>query len=81
MLVIRFVRVRPWDGPRNITGIMVVGGWAAVLPWVIAMAIEAQGGTVLGGADKFTLLFCLAPLAFTLAILRHTPVIRIGTHS
>ena len=76
ILVVRFVRVGPLDGPRSITGPMAFGAWLSVLPWVLAMALESQGVAVPGGADAYTLFFVLMPLVFTGALLRHTPETR-----
>ena len=78
ILVIRCLRARPVDGPRSITGPMAIGAWLSVLPWVAAMALEAQGVAVPGGASAYTLLFVVAPLVFTWAILRHRPAVSVA---
>ena len=77
VLVIRYIRARAVDGPRSITGPMAFGAWLAVLPWVIAMALESQGVAVPGGSDVYTLFFVITPLVFTWAILKHRPVISV----
>ncbi len=74
ILVIRYVRQRPVDGPRSVTGPLALGAWVAVLPWVIAMAREGAGGAVPGGSDAYVLFFVLTPLVGTWAILRHVPL-------
>lgn len=71
VLVIRFVRVGPNDGPRNLTGPMAFAAWLSVLPWVLATALQTQGVAVPGGADVYTLFFVLMPVTFTWALLRH----------
>jgi hypothetical protein len=76
ILVVRFVRAGPLDGPRAITGAMAFGAWLSVLPWVLAMALESQGASVPGGADVYTLFFVLMPLVLTWALLRHVPSTR-----
>lgn len=78
-LLVRFIRATPWDGPRNITGILVAGAWGSVLPWVITSLVEQAGGKVVGGSDIYTLFFVLLPITFTYAILRHNPVFSTGT--
>lgn len=71
ILVIRFVRVGPNDGPRRLTGPMAFAAWLSVLPWILAMALESQGVTVPGGADVYTLCFVLMPVTLTWALLEH----------
>lgn len=77
VLVVRFVRDRPEDGPREITGPLAFGGWLAVLPWAVAAAIESQGGSVPGGAGAYTLFFALMPLVGTWALLRYQPAVEV----
>jgi hypothetical protein len=73
VLVVRFVRVAPLDGPRRITGPMVFGAWLSVLPWVLATALGQLGVRVPGQADAYSLGFVLMPLVFTWALVQHTP--------
>ncbi len=77
ILAVRFLRQRPVDGPRSITGPLALGAWAAVLPWVLAMALEGAGVAVPGGSDAYVLFFVLTPLVGAWAILRHRPQIRV----
>lgn len=71
VLVIRFARAGENDGPRRLTGPMAFAAWLAVLPWVLAEAVNSMGGSVPGGADVYTLLFVLTPVVFAWALLRH----------
>lgn len=71
VLAIRFVRQRPLDGPRSITGFLAFGGWASVLPWAVATALESRGIAVPGGSEPYTLCIVLMPLAFTRALFLH----------
>ena len=78
ILVVRYVRARSEDGPREITGPLALGAWLAVLPWLVALALEGRGVGVPGGSDVYTLFFVLIPLVCTWAILRHRPAIQAG---
>ncbi len=71
ILVVRYVRAAPQDGPRPITGLLAFAGWISVLPWALATALASAGVAVPGGAEVYTLFFTLLPLAFTRALLKH----------
>lgn len=68
-LLVRFVRAGARDGPRRLTGPMALGAWISVLPWIVAMGVEAAGGAVPGGSNVYTLLFGLMPVSFAYALL------------
>ena len=77
ILLVRYLRARPVDGPRGITGPLAVGCWVAVLPWVIAMLLEGAGVAVPGGSDSYVLFFVISPIVCAWAILKHQPRIEI----
>ena len=77
ILVVRYLRQRPVDGPRSITGPLALGAWVAVLPWVFAMALEGAGVAVPGGSDAYVPFTVLTPLVGAWAVLRHRPAIRV----
>lgn len=72
-LVVRVVRARAQDGPREVTGPLAVGAWLAVVPWALALAAESRGVAVPGGSDAYTLCFVVIPLAATWALLGYEP--------
>ena len=79
IFTVRFFRATPWDGPRNVTGLLMISGWLSVLPWLIAMGIEAAGQAVPGGSDVYTLAFVILPICYAYAVLNHNPVFSTGT--